>query len=119
MSGRFADRVEIRWQVEAGAEHCSVPTLGLQPLLENCFRHVVEKRREITHVMVRVERSEGKLRIEVEDDGNLQTLPSTRGIGLGNLEQRLLSLHGKQASLTLQLRPGGGLIARVELPCAH
>jgi two-component system LytT family sensor kinase len=119
MSGRFADRVEIRWQVEVGAEHCSVPTLGLQPLLENCFRHVVEKRREITHVMVRVERSEGKLRIEVEDDGNLQTLPSTRGIGLGNLEQRLLSLHGKQASLTLQLRPGGGLIARVELPCAH
>ena len=53
MTQRFADRVEIRWEVDADAWHCSVPTLGLQPLLENCFRHVVERRREPTHVVIR------------------------------------------------------------------
>ena len=96
-----------------------MPTLGLQPLLENCFHHVVERRREPTHIVVRAAHSAGKLRIEVEDDGELQTLPAAHGVGLGNLERRLQSLHGTRASLSLQLRPGGGLIARVELPCAH
>lgn len=119
MTQRFADRVEVRWEIDADAERCSVPSLGLQPLLENCFRHVVERRRGLTHVVIRVGRLAGKLRIEIEDDGDLEAMPATRGVGLGNLERRLQSLHGSQASLTFQIRSGGGLIARVELPCAH
>lgn len=119
MTQRFADRVEIRWEVDAVAAHCSVPTLGLQPLLENCFRHVVERRRALTHIVVRAALGDGMLRIEVEDDGDLQTLPAARGVGLGNLERRLQSLHGARASLAFRLRPGGGLIAAVALPCAH
>lgn len=118
MTQRFADRVEIRWEVDADVGRCSVPTLGLQPLLENCFRHVVERRRGPTHVVVRAARHADKLCIEIEDDGDLQALPATRGVGLGNLERRLQSLHGARASLTFRVRSGGGLIARVELPCA-
>jgi LytS/YehU family sensor histidine kinase len=119
MTQRFADRVEIRWEVDTNAGHCRVPTLGLQPLLENCFRHVVERRRGPTRVAVRAGRHADKLRIEIEDDGDLQAVPATRGVGLGNLERRLQSLHGSEASLTFQARSGGGLIARVEMPCAH
>ncbi|MEO8524470.1 MAG: histidine kinase [Caldimonas sp.] len=119
MVQRFADRVDIRWEIDPGAGHCIVPTLGLQPLLENCFRHVVERRRELTHVVIRAAHAAGKLQIEVEDDGESQALPAVHGVGLGNLARRLQSLHGPRASLSLQLRPGGGLIARVELPCAH
>jgi two-component system LytT family sensor kinase len=40
-------------------------------------------------------------------------------VGLQNLERRLQSLHGASACLCLRLRPGGGLIVSVELPCAH
>jgi Histidine kinase len=119
MTQRFADRVAIRWDVDVGAEHCSVPTLGLQPLIENCFRHVVERHRQLTHVVVRAACSAGTLRIEVENDGELHALPTAYGVGLGNLERRLQSLYGARATLSLHLRPGGGLIARVELPCAH
>ena len=119
MTQRFADRVELRWEVDAAAGPCRVPTLGLQPLLENCFRHVVERRRGLTHVVVRASCSAGRLQVEIEDDGDQQPAPATRGVGLGNLERRLQSLHGTRASLTLQPRPGGGLVARVELPCAH
>ncbi|MEP6873806.1 MAG: histidine kinase [Burkholderiales bacterium] len=119
MTQRFVDRVEVRWEVDAEAGHCRVPTLGLQPLLENCFCHVVERRRETTHVVIRAARHVDKLRIEIEDDGDLQAMPPTRGVGLGNLERRLQSLHGSQARLTFQARPGGGLIARVDMPCAH
>lgn len=119
MTQRFADRVLISWDVDDAAPHCRVPTLGLQPLLENCFRHVVERRGELTHIAIRTRCSDGMLRVEIEDDGDLQHLPAARGVGLGNLADRLQSLYGAQASLELKLRPGGGLVAGVKLPCAH
>jgi hypothetical protein len=118
MEQRFGDRVELRWEVDATASSCLVPTLGLQPLLENCFRHVVEQRRGCTHIAIRTACEGGRLAIEVEDDGALNTLPQARGVGLTNLERRLQSLHGERGRLELRLRPGGGLVARVELPCA-
>jgi LytS/YehU family sensor histidine kinase len=120
MGQRFADRVHIAWEVDvsdATAQSCRVPTLGLQPLLENCFRHGVERRTAFTRIVVRAARTVGELRIEIEDDGDLQRLPDARGIGLGNLEDRLRSLYGAAAGLELRLRPGGGMIAGVRLPC--
>jgi LytS/YehU family sensor histidine kinase len=119
MTQRFGDRVRIEWDVDDPASQCKVPTLGLQPLLENCFRHVVERRRGPTRIVVRAAHRAGALRVEIEDDGDLQALPAKRGVGLANLERRLQSLHGASASLALRIRPGGGLVACVELPCAH
>jgi hypothetical protein len=119
MTQRFADRVAIRWEVDSSAQHCRVPTLALQPLLENCFEHVVERRRERTHIVIRAAHGAGRLRVEIENDGDLSVVPTVRGVGLGNFERRLHSLHGAEADLTLEARPGGGLIVRVELPCAH
>jgi two-component system LytT family sensor kinase len=73
----------------------------------------------LTHIAIRITRSVSRLQIEVEDDGDLQRLPDKRGVGLANLERRLHSLYGTQASLALQLRSGGGLIVEASLPCAH
>jgi hypothetical protein len=119
MLQRFGDRVRIDWEIDAEAGHCKVPTLGLQVLLENCFVHVVERRRAPTRIAVRAAHHGDLLHVEIEDDGDLQELPARRGVGLDNLERRLQSLHGANASLKLRLRPGGGLVACVELPCAH
>jgi hypothetical protein len=119
MTQRFGDRVRIEWDVAADVGECMVPTLGLQPLLENCFCHVVEQRRATTHIAVRAAHRADRLHVEIEDDGDLHVLPAKRGVGLANLERRLASLHGASASLALRLRPGGGLVASVELPCAH
>jgi two-component system LytT family sensor kinase len=119
MVKRFADRVGISWEVDAAAQTCLVPTLGLQPLLENCFHHVVERRDTFTYIAIRVACSMGQLQIEIEDNGDLQHLPPGHGVGLGNLEDRLQSLYGTRACLELRLRPGGGLIAGVKLPCVH
>ena len=119
MTQRFGDRVRIDWEVDAHAGHCMVPTLGLQPLLENCFRHVVERRRGPTRIVVRAVHHADTLRVEIEDDGDLQVPPARRGVGLANLERRLHSLHGASAGLRLRPRTGGGLVASVELPCAH
>jgi LytS/YehU family sensor histidine kinase len=118
MVQRFADRAQVGWEIDERTLGCLVPTLGLQPLLENCFRHVVERRRAPTRISVRARRAPAGLHLEVEDDGDAPATPLAFGVGLSNLQQRLASLHGDLARLELEPRPGGGLLVRVELPCA-
>jgi two-component system, LytTR family, sensor kinase len=118
MSERFGDRVQLRWEIDAAALACTVPTLGLQPLLENCFRHVVEPRRAATHIVVRARREAQRVLIDVEDDGGVLACPPVFGVGLGNLQRRLEALHGQLARLELRAREAGGVVATVELPCA-
>jgi hypothetical protein len=118
MLERFGDRARIEWQIDAAARECQVPTLGLQPVLENCFHHVVERRRGPTHIVVRARRSGARLQIEIEDDGDLRDTRPAYRVGLGNLERRLHALHGERARLGLERSAAGGLLVRVDLPCA-
>ena len=121
MHERFASRVELRWSVDDCALACRVPTLGLQPLLENCFVHGVERRAARTTLEVRAVCAGGRLVVEIADDAATApgSAPPVFGVGLGNLQRRLEALHGPQARLALRPREGGaGMVARVELPCA-
>ncbi|MCM5679620.1 histidine kinase [Schlegelella sp. S2-27] len=118
MCERFGDRVSIDWDVDDTARACAVPTLSLQPLLENCFRHVVEQRLEPTRLVVRARALPGRLQLSVHDDGGRLAQPVVFGVGLGNLQRRLDALHGQAASLRLSPADGGGVIVTVELPCA-
>jgi two-component system LytT family sensor kinase len=117
MGERFGERVQMRWDIDEGALACRVPTLGLQPLLENCFGHVVEPRRATTRIVVRARRDGERVVIEVEDDGGVLAAPPVYGVGLGNLQRRLEALHGRHALLALHARDGGGVVATVQLPC--
>ncbi len=118
MCQRFADRVDLRFDIAPGLDACVVPTLVLQPLLENAFRHGVERRTEMTTVVVRASRHADRLRLEVQDDAGQLTAKPTEGVGLGNLRQRLLARYGALASLSVQAVPQGGVLAVIELPCA-
>jgi sensor histidine kinase YesM len=117
MGERFGERASVRFECDPAARACRVPTLALQPLLENAFRHAVEPRRERTTIVVRTRRTDERLVLEVEDDGG--TLPAAPrfGVGLSNLRDRLAAQHGAHATLTLEARPQGGVVARLELPC--
>ena len=66
MCERFADRVSLRVDIEPDARACRVPTLAIQPLLENAFRHGVERSSEPTALTLRARRSGDRLRVEVE-----------------------------------------------------
>ncbi len=120
MIRRFGDRAAVAWDTDPALNACPVPTLGLQPLLENCFVHGVEKRRAPTRIVVRAFRvGPGRFAVEVEDDGNPPALPPVEGVGSTNLRQRLDSLHGSAAILTLAAKAdASGFVARVEMPCA-
>jgi two-component sensor histidine kinase len=117
MRERFADRVEVRFDIADAARSCRVPTLLLQPLIENAFRHAVEPRATRTTIDVRAQIVSGRLVLEVGDDGGALPAAPTSGVGLTNLQRRLALRYGERARLTLAPRPGGGVLSRIELPC--
>jgi sensor histidine kinase YesM len=118
MQERYSDRVDIAWRIDDGALDCMLPVMSIQPLLENIFKHTVERRRDLTCIVVSVERDGGRLCVTLDDDSGALDAANAPGIGLKNLRERLAVLYDGRASLSLvQLAPAG-VRARMELPCA-
>ncbi|MBL8114611.1 MAG: histidine kinase [Acidobacteria bacterium] len=115
---RFGERLEYTLEVAPGAGRGSVPRLLLQPLVENAVQHGLSQRPEGGRVEVEARRGPGTLVLEVRDDGSgLNGSPSREaGLGLANTRARLAALHGDRFSFALGPRPGGGVVARIELP---
>lgn len=117
MAERFADRVQLEWDIDDAARDCSLPSLALQPLLENCFRHGVERSAREARIRVQARCRDQRLCVTVEDDVGLLPASWQPGVGLGNLRQRLAAAYGGAALLALSAREGGGVVATLELPC--
>jgi LytS/YehU family sensor histidine kinase len=94
-----------------------VPTLLLQPLVENAIRHGVAPRPDAGRIEVRAFRTDGRLTLLVRDDGpGLPDPPPREGVGLANTRARLDRLYGAEHGLTLVNESGGGLAAVVSIP---
>lgn len=118
MEERYADRVAIEWRIDDAALACSVPVMSIQPLLENIFKHTVERRRHLTRITVSASRDADGLLVQLDDDSGTLVHDEPPGIGLKNLRERLSVLYGERASLVLgQLEPAG-VRAEMRLPCA-
>jgi two-component system, LytTR family, sensor kinase len=119
MQIRFEDRLEIDVQVGDGARDALVPSLILQPLVENAVKHGVEKVAGTGRIEIKAMRHDDHLVLSVGDNGPGRANPDNgdeRGVGLRNIRQRLEQLYGGAQSLTFLERPGGGTIARIEMP---
>lgn len=114
MQERFAGRVTLDWQVAGDALDAAVPTLLLQPLLENAYKHGVERSTTPIAVTVTAQRSGDRLEVSVRNQGVL-TGSDAQGIGLRNCRERLAVLHGTNASLTLAAE-ADTVITRLSLP---
>ncbi len=118
MQERFADRVEIVWRIADDTLDCVVPVMSIQPLLENIFKHTVERRRQPTRIDISAARDGASLLVRLDDDtGTLAPGPSSSGIGLSNLRERLGVLYGEGASLELSQLAPAGVRAEMRLPC--
>lgn len=119
MCERFADRVTLRREVDDAARGCLLPTLAIQPLLENAFRYGVERCSERTELVVRATCRHARLRVEVEQSqGSVPDAPAF-GVGLDTLRQRLAAHYGARAAFGLERRTPSGALAWFELPCAR
>jgi two-component sensor histidine kinase len=117
---RFGDRLRLEQDIPLAALDCLVPTLLLQPLVENAIRHGIEPSENGGLVRVRARDQDGRLALSVEDDG-VGFAPgagaaSETGIGLANLRARLEALYGASQKLELTERSEGGVAVRIEIP---
>lgn len=118
MAERFAGRVALDWAVDDAVLGCQVPVMSLQPLLENVFKHTVEKRRQPTRIAVSARHDHGMLALAVQDDGGTLEPNDRPGMAIANLRERLAALHGERASLQLTQLAPAGVRAEIRLPCA-
>src|SRR5262249_34065310 len=95
------------------------PNLILQPLLENAVRHGIAVRPDGGRLSLRAWRTDGRLHLEVADDGpSLPPAPTggRQGIGLANTRARLQQLYGAAQEFELRSAPGQGVVAHVSFP---
>jgi LytS/YehU family sensor histidine kinase len=115
---RFGERLRVVFDVDPAVLGALVPTLLLQPLVENAIRHGILPRAEGGCLWIRAAQREHELVIAVEDDG--VGLPddaeATAGVGLANTRLRLKSLYGEAARLEIGGAPAGGTIVYIEMP---
>jgi two-component sensor histidine kinase len=115
---RFGDRLTVDIAAASGLEHALVPSMLLQPLVENSIRHAVEPRATGGRVSVRARRDEQTMLLEVVDDGPgfIESSGDRRGIGIANTRARLEQLYGGAQRFEIENLPGGGLRASLRIP---
>jgi two-component system, LytTR family, sensor kinase len=117
---RFDDKLSVRFQIDPGLENARLPSLILQPILENAIKYAITPRIEGGHIEVSAFRDNGLLRICIEDDG--PGLPADeaprrrRGVGLANARERLELIYGGRAGLTARNREPNGCRVEIWLP---
>lgn len=118
---RFGSRLRVVRNVDVTTLDAAVPSLLVQPLVENAIRHGTSRRAAGGQVEIVTRHVGASLVIEVLDDG--PGLPADQlpdeGIGIGHTRARLAHLYGDRGALDLESRPGGGTTARVQLPFAR
>src|ERR1700676_3259266 len=115
------DKLRVVKELEPASLDVMVPSMLLQPLVENSIKHGLSSMVEGGSIYLRSRLSDSVLIIEVEDDGvgMAATQPGTTrgaGIGMANISERLQVLYGDTARMTIDSGEGKGTLVRIRLP---
>jgi len=122
---RFADRLTLRTDVDDEAFGALMPSLLLQPLIENAIKYAVAKRIEGGTLEIAARRHGDMLEIQVRDDGpgcpqfTGDDLPPGNGVGLRNARDRMRVLYGEQQAFVVRNREPRGVEITLRLPFEH
>jgi two-component system LytT family sensor kinase len=114
---RFGDRLKVSIAASPEAEAEQIPSLILQPLVENALKHGLGPKTGPGSLRVRAEVDGSEIHLVVEDDGlGPRATWETKGVGLSNVGERLRTLYRERASVVLEARDDGGARATVRIP---
>jgi two-component system, LytTR family, sensor kinase len=123
---RFEQRLRVTIDVPARTRSIRVPSLLLQPLVENAVKHGIAHKQSGGDVVIRARVERGnedrrELRLTVQDTGAGTTVEAlergrTAGVGLRNVERRLECQYGTRASLSVRTVSGEGTVVEIRLP---
>lgn len=114
---RLGERLRVQWDIEPAALGASVPSLILQPLVENAIQHGIEPVAAPGTLVIQARRDAAHLHLEIRDSGpglspSNQARP--QGIGIANTRARLQALYGGRQRL--ELRQDEGLVVSLRIP---
>jgi two-component system, LytTR family, sensor kinase len=115
---RFHDRLKVHMDVPQDLLGIYVPSLALQPLVENAIKHGFSVDSTASRLEIAAKLHDGKVWLCVRDDGP-GPAPESRlrfGVGLTNVQSRLKQLYGDEACLALTGGDGRGCEAIITLP---
>ena len=114
----FGPRLRIEYRIDAAALDVLVPTLILQPLVENAIRHGLEPQVRGGCLTIEAQADGDTLSLRIRDNGIGFAKDQLRrdGLGLANTRSRLDRLYGDEAALTIRENPGGGVLVDIYLP---
>jgi two-component system, LytTR family, sensor kinase len=115
------DNLEIVKQLSEETLDAFVPSMLLQPIVENSLKHGLAPKLEGGKIQLRTASRDGRLSIEIADNGvgiSEEKMPHVyvEGIGLSNVRERLRVLYGTDFHLDIQSRPGEGTVIRIDIP---
>ena len=118
---RFGERLRVGIMVTADASAALVPSLILQPLIENAIKFAVSRREEGGRIELAAHADGDSLEITVRDDGpgSLDYVPKSgggHGVGLANTRERLRVLYGERQSFTIRTCAPQGTLVTLRLP---
>ena len=118
---RFEDRLRPVFDVDPRAERARLPSLLLQPLVENAIKYAVSTQEQGAEICIRARLAGDRVQIGVSDTGpGLQegrAMPSlSTGVGLPNIRERLLQAYGPDHRFETRTAPAGGFSVEIEIP---
>jgi two-component system, LytTR family, sensor kinase len=120
---RFGDRLQVNFEVEEAVAHLSVPTLILQPLVENAIKHGLGPKVGENQLTIRARQQANYLELTVEDNGIgadiTKKVSGQGGLGLRNVEERLQTVYQGEAQFSFESAPRLGARAQILIPIAR
>jgi two-component system LytT family sensor kinase len=114
---RFRDRLQVSIDVALEVADAEIPSLILQPIVENALKHGLGPKPGTGHLWISADAVGTQIRLRVEDDGlGLNSLHQPEGLGLRNVAERLKTLYRDRASVTVEAREAGGCRVTVLIP---
>ena len=118
---RFEERLNLDFEIESEAEKALIPSLILQPLVENSIKYAIAKAERGGTITLRAKVFANELLLELKDDGPGVELvdgqlPKGRGVGVRNTKERLSELYNSNHSFELKNMQPNGLQINIRLP---
>jgi two-component system, LytTR family, sensor kinase len=122
---RFGSRLQVKIAVDPAVAMEQIPSLMLQPIVENALKHGLGPKPGPGHLWITAEADGNQVRLRVEDDGvgpAIRVLKlngsngRSNGVGLENVAQRLHALYQDQGRMTIEVRQAGGTRVTILLP---
>ena len=115
------DSLEIVKEIDQDTLETFIPSMLLQPMVENSLKHGLAPKLEGGRICLRTSNRDGRLHIEIEDNGvgiSEEKMPHVyvEGIGLSNVRERLRVLYGTDFNLDIQSQEGQGTLIRIDVP---